>query len=255
MGAPMVARLAATGHKVRVLGRSAEKCTTIRRLGGTGVPTVEEAVDGADVVIICVFTDEQVQRVCLESDLMAAMQPGSIVVVHTTGSPRTVETIAARADRHFIDVIDAPVSGGPHEVAAGHVTLFVGGTDDTVAQVSPVLSSYGDPVLHVGPLGAGQCVKLLNNLLFAAQIGLVAEAVQVGSRLGIVESTLLEALTYGSADGNAVTKIAAAGSSSTFVGAVGDFIAKDVAVVRKTAAELGVDLGRIDDIANSGLPT
>ena len=151
------------------------------------------SADGADVVIVCVFTDEQVQEVCLDSDLLPSMKPGSVLVVHTTGSPQTAEAIAARADRHFIDVVDAPISGSPHDVAAGQVTLYVGGGDRR-RQVCAVLASYGDPLLHVGPLGAGQCVKLVNNLLFAAQIGLVAEAVQLASRLGIVEPTLLKAL-------------------------------------------------------------
>ena len=254
MGAPMVARLAGAGHEVRALGRSAEKCAAVRKLGAEGVPTVEEAADRADIAIVCVFTDEQVQYVCLESDLIAAMKPGSVLVVHTTGSPHTAEAIAARADRRFIDVVDAPVSGGPHDVAAGQVTLFVGGGDDAVAQVRPVLSSYGDPVLHVGPLGAGQRVKLLNNLLFAAQIGLVSETVQLGSRLGIVESTLLEALRHGSATSTALTQIAAAGSAATFIAAVGDFIGKDVAAVRKAVAELGIGIDRLDDIVNAGLP-
>lgn len=242
MGAPMVARLTEAGHEVRALARSTEKCTEIKELGAQPFTTIGEVADGADIVIVCVFTDEQVQHLCLDSDLIAAMKPGSVLVVHTTGSPHTAEAIAARADRRFIDVVDAPVSGGPHDVAAGRVTLFVGGGDDAVAQVRPVLSSYGDPVLHVGPLGAGQRVKLLNNVLFAAQIGLVSKTVQLGSRLGIAESTLLEALTHGSATGSALTKIAAAGSAATFIAAVGDFIEKDVAVIRKTVAELGSDM-------------
>lgn len=254
MGAPMVERLTEAGHEVRALGRSAARCTEIEKLDAQPVTTIAGVAEGADIVIICVFTDEQVQHVCLEGDLIAGMKPGSVLVVHTTGSPHTAEAIAARADRRFIDVVDAPVSGGPHEVAAGQVTVFVGGGDDAVAQVRPVLSSYGDPVLHVGPLGAGQRVKLLNNVLFAAQIGLVSETVQLGSCLGIVESTLLEALTHGSATSSALTMIAAAGSAATFIAAVGDFIGKDVAVVRKTIAELGSDMGGLDDIVNAGLP-
>jgi 3-hydroxyisobutyrate dehydrogenase-like beta-hydroxyacid dehydrogenase len=255
MGGPMVAHLAKAGHEVRALARSAEKCEAVKRLGADGVRTVDETAEAADVVIVCVFTDEQVQRVCLEGDLLAAMQPGSVLVLHTTGSPRTVEAIAVRADRHFIDVVDAPVSGGPHDVAAGAVTLFVGGADDAVARVRPLLATYGDPVLHVGPLGAGQRVKLINNALFAAQIGLIAESVRLGGRLGIDESTLLEALAHGSGSSNALTMIAAAGSAATFIAAVGDFIGKDVDVVRKTVAELGSDMGLLDEIVNAGLPT
>lgn len=255
MGAPMVARLTCAGHQVRALGRSAERYTEIRKLGAQPFPTISDVAEDAEIVVVCVFTDEQVRRVCVDSDLIAGMKPGSVLVVHTTGSPHTVEEIAARADGRFINVVDAPVSGGPHDVAAGRVTLFLGGADDAVAQVRPVLSSYGDPVLHVGPLGAGQRVKLLNNVLFAGQIGLVAETVQLGNRLGIVESTLLEALTHGSAASSALAKIAATGSVTTFIAAVGDFIGKDVAVVRDTIAELDSDMGRLDDIVNAGLPT
>ena len=79
-----------------------------------------------------------------------------------------------RAAPHGVDVVDAPVSGGPHNAAAGALTLFVGGAEEAVARVRPVLGCYGDPVLHVGPLGAGQKVKLVNNALFAAQLGLLS---------------------------------------------------------------------------------
>ena len=255
MGAPMVGRLAEAGHEVRALGRTPEKCAAIKQLGAEATATIEAAADVADVVIVCVFTDEQVQQVCMNSDLFPAMQPGAALVIHTTGSPDTAEAVAASAGRHFIDVVDAPVSGGPHDVAAGHVTLFVGGGDDAVEQVVPVLSSYGDPVLHVGPLGAGQRVKLINNVLFAAQIGLVAETVRLGNRLGIAEPTLLQALPHGSGSSRALGGIAAAGSVAAFITAVGDFIGKDVAVIRKTIAELGIDMGALDGAVNSGLPS
>ena len=209
MGAPMVRRLVDAGHDVRALGRSPEKRAAVQELGAQAVTDLAGVAEGADAVIVCVFTDEQVRQVCLESDLVAAMAPGAVLVIHTTGSPRTAEAIAARG----IDVVDAPVSGGPHDIAAGHVTLFVGGDDDAVARVKPVLSAYGDPILHVGRTGAGQLVKLVNNTLFAAQIGVVAEGVRLGGRLGIEESALLGALTHGSASSCALGKIAMAGSA------------------------------------------
>ena len=169
----MVTRLVEAGHDVTVLGRSAEKRAAIAQLGASTVAHTAEVSAQADAVIVCLFTDEQVQQVCLADDLLPTMPPGSALVVHTTGSPRTVETIAVRAAPHHVDVVDAPVSGGPHNAAAGALTLFVGGAEDAVARVRPVLSCYGDPVLHVGPLGAGQKVKLVNNALFAAHIGLL----------------------------------------------------------------------------------
>ena len=251
MGGPMVRRLVEAGHDVRALGRSPEKRAAVEELGARAVTDLALVAEGADAVIVCVFTDEQVRQVCLESDLIAAMAPGAVLVIHTTGSPRTAETIAARA--RGIDVIDAPVSGGPHDIAAGHVTLFVGGGHDAVGRAKPLLSAYGDPILHVGRTGAGQLVKLVNNTLFAAQIGLVAEGVRLGGRLGVEEPALLAALTHGSASSRALGNITRAGSAAAFIDSVGDFIGKDVAVVRETVAELGGDLGALEDLVNAGL--
>jgi 3-hydroxyisobutyrate dehydrogenase len=166
MGAPMVGRLAEAGHEVRALGRTAEKCAALEQLGAQPVATVEAVADGADVVIVCVFTDEQVQQVCMKSDLFAAMKPGAALVIHTTGSPGTAEAVAARA-----------------------------------------------------------------------------------------EPTLLQALPHGSGSSRALSGIAAAGSVATFIKAVGDFIGKDVAMIRETVAELGIDMGALDNVVNSGLPS
>jgi 3-hydroxyisobutyrate dehydrogenase-like beta-hydroxyacid dehydrogenase len=252
MGAPMVNRLVETGHDVRALGRSVENRRAVRELGAQPVTDLADVGTDADVVVVCVFTDEQVQQVCLESVLLTTMRPESVLVIHTTGSPRTAESVSAEAASHGIEVIDAPVSGGPHDVAAGRVTLFVGGPDDAVARACPVLASYGDPILHVGPVGAGQGVKLINNTLFAAQIGLLHEAVRLGDRLGIDEQRLLDAIGHGSAASRVASIVGARGSVDAFIDMVGEFVGKDVAVVRKTAAELGSDLGLLDDVINAG---
>jgi 3-hydroxyisobutyrate dehydrogenase-like beta-hydroxyacid dehydrogenase len=252
MGTPMVRRLVEAGHEVHALGRSVEKRRAVSELGARPVTDLADVGVDADVVIICVFTDEQVQQVCLQSVLLSTMRPGASLVIHTTGSPRTAESIAAAAVGREIGVVDAPVSGGPHDIAAGHVTLFVGGAEDTVERVRPVLAGYGDPILHVGPIGAGQGVKLINNTLFAAQIGLLHEAVQLGDRLGIDEPRLLDAIGHGSAASRVASIVGARGSVGAFIEMVGEFVGKDVAVVRKTAAELGTELGLLDDAINAG---
>ena len=205
-----------------------------------------EAAAQADVVVLCVFTDEQVRQVCLDSALLATMPPGSALVVHTTASPKTIEAIAARAND--VDVVDAAVSGGPHDIAAGRLTLFVGGADEAVTRLQPVLGCYGDPVLHVGPSGAGQKVKLVNNALFAGHIGLLAESIRLGERLGVPESTVLAALAHGSATSRVLDLVAASGSVASFIEVAGEFVGKDVAVVRSIAEELGGDLGVLDDV-------
>ncbi|MDT0271116.1 NAD(P)-binding domain-containing protein, partial [Streptomyces sp. DSM 44915] len=131
--------------------------------------------------------------------------------------PDTCREIAEKAAAQGVSVVDAPVSGGQQDIAAGTVTVFDGGDDDAVARAREVLTSYADPVLHVGPVGAGQRVKLVNNALFAAQIGAVAEGVRLGDRLGIDEATLLTALPHGSAASRALGGIAATGSADAFI--------------------------------------
>jgi 3-hydroxyisobutyrate dehydrogenase-like beta-hydroxyacid dehydrogenase len=248
MGREMVARLAAAGHDVRVLVRDPADHAKRRDLEQLGASVVNEVADAAqaDVVVLCVFTDEQVRQVCLDSALLSTMGSGSALVVHTTASPKTIEAIAARRDD--VDVVDAPVSGGPYDIAAGKLTLFVGGADDTVARLRPILGCYGDPVLHVGTIGAGQTVKLVNNALFAGHIGLLAEAIRLGERLGVPESTVLGALAHGSATSRVLDIVAARGSVAGFIEAAGEFVGKDVAVVRSIAEDLGSDLGALDDV-------
>ncbi|QZT61364.1 NAD(P)-dependent oxidoreductase [Mycolicibacterium austroafricanum] len=246
MGAPMVARLVQAGHDVRALGRSPDKRAAIGESGARAVAGLDEVADGADVVVVCVFTDDQVREVCLDGGLLDAMAPGSVLVVHTTGSPRTVEALAARAPA--VAVLDAPVSGGPHDIAAGQITLFVGGDATAVERARPVLASYGDPILHVGELGAGQWVKLINNTLFAAQLGLLREAASFGARVGVDETGLLSAIGHGSGASRAAEIVGTRGSVQSFIESVGEFLGKDVAVVREVAAETGSDLGLLEGL-------
>ena len=249
----MVARVTGAGHDVTVLGRTAEKRAAVAELGATAVSEPGEVTASADVVVICVFTDEQVRQICLDDGLLATMSPSSALVVHTTGSPRTVEAIAVRAAQHSVDVVDAPVSGGPHNAAVGALTLFVGGPEEAVARVRPMLSCYGDPVLHVGLLGAGQKVKLVNNALFAAQIGLLSGAVELAARLGVPESTVLTALPHGSAASRVLDIVARGGSVASFIDTAGEFVGKDIGVVRSIAAELGSDLGVLDEAIDAAI--
>src|SRR5258708_32038526 len=199
MGRPMVDRLVAAGHAVTVLGRTAQAREALLSAGARPVAEASSVAEKADVVCVCVFSDEQVRSVALDGGLVGAMPSGSVLVIHTTGSPRTVQAIASAGAARGVAVIDSPVSGGPHDIAAGHITLLVGGAEADVDRARPAQSAYGDPILHVGPLGAGQAVKLVNNAVFAANIGLVAQAVRLGEQLGVSEEDLLAALPHGSA--------------------------------------------------------
>ncbi|MDO3646919.1 NAD(P)-dependent oxidoreductase [Nocardia mangyaensis] len=253
MGAPMVRRLVGAGHEVRALGRSGEARRRVTELGAEPVSFTAAVGTGAAAVVVCVFTDDQVRAACLDTPLLASMPGGSVLIVHTTGSPRTAEDLATQAATRDIRVVDAPVSGGPPDIEAGTLTLFVGGTEDAVARARPVLDCYGGPVLPVGPVGSGQRVKLVNNALFAAQLGLITEAVRLATRLGIDEATLLSALQHASGASRAAATVAAKGSVTAFNASVGEFIRKDVAAVRALAAELGATMGTLDSAISAQL--
>lgn len=242
----MVRRLLSAGFDVCAVGRTPEKAAALTAAGAETAGTVMEAAHGADAVVVCVFTDAQVRETCLASGLLGAMREGSVLIVHTTSHPRTLQEIARRAALIGVSVLDAPVSGGPHDIAAGRLTVFAGGHRATVERARPVLDAYADPVLRVGPVGSGQSVKLVNNALFTAQIGLVAEAARLGRGLGLDEAMLLDALGHGSSSSRALAGAASRGSADRFVTDVREFLAKDVAVVREVARSLGARLGALE---------
>jgi 3-hydroxyisobutyrate dehydrogenase-like beta-hydroxyacid dehydrogenase len=117
--------------------------------------------------------------------------------------------------------------------------------------VRPLLTTYGSPLLHVGPLGHGQLVKLVNNALFSAGLGLAADALRLAEVLGVDGATLLGAVAHGSGSSRALVLAAAAGSVQGVADTVGQFVGKDVAVVRAVAARLGADLGLLGDVLGS----
>jgi 3-hydroxyisobutyrate dehydrogenase-like beta-hydroxyacid dehydrogenase len=247
IGRPMVRRLVAAGHVTRVFDRSDSVRAALAADGAVAVAGLVEVAAGADAVLVCVFSDEQVLRVCLgdgpDEGLIAAMDAGSVLVVHTAGSPRTTAALVQRAGPRGVRVVDAPISGGPQDVAAGTVTLLVGGEDDAVDAVLPALKAYGDPVLHLGRPGNGQSAKLINNAIFAASIGLLAHALDLGTQFGLEPGPLLTALQHGSSASRALDLMAGRGSATAFAASVGEFITKDVAVVRTVVGDLGADLG------------
>lgn len=268
MGLPMVRRLVESGHEVRAHARNDETRHYIAASGALPVTELVEVAAGADAVVLCVFTDDQVREVSLgtagpvgtentadkaSGALLPNMPAGSVLLVHTTAHPDTLAALAAAPATEQLHIVDAPVSGGPHDIAAAAITVFVGGTLEAVERACPVLDSYADPILPVGPLGSGQRIKLVNNTLFAAQIGLVAEAVRLAEELGIDEATVLSALPHASSAGRAMASIARAGAITRFTDSAGEFLGKDIAVARSLIETLGADLGILDTIIDSAL--
>jgi 3-hydroxyisobutyrate dehydrogenase-like beta-hydroxyacid dehydrogenase len=248
MGRPVVDRLRAAGHDVTAFVRRPERAAALAQEGVDVAASVEAMAAGRDVVILFVYTDAQVREVALGTGLVEAMDPGSILVIHTTGSPLTAEAIAGRAAARGVGLIDAPVSGGPHKIVAGTITLLVGGAADDVERCRPVLGTYADPILHLGPLGTGQRVKLINNAMFGAHVQLAVEAVRVGRSFGIEAGALATTLGHCSGASFALELVAAFGSPEALVAGAGRFVHKDVLVAGEVAQELGADLGLLRSV-------
>jgi 3-hydroxyisobutyrate dehydrogenase-like beta-hydroxyacid dehydrogenase len=249
MGRPLVDRLLAAGHRVAAYVRRPQLKDELAAAGVEIAPSIEALGRGRDFVILYVYADDQVRALALEDGLVEAMDAGAMLVIHTTGSPKTAEDIAACANPRGVKVVDAAGSGGPAKVAAGDVTMLVGGTAEDFARVEGLLAAYASPILHVGALGAGQRVKLINNAMFGAHIQLALEACRVGRQFGLDAGELARILGHHGSGGSEVMKIIGAmGSPEALVRGAGRFVYKDVAVAEALAAELGVDLGLIKTV-------
>lgn len=237
MGMPMVRRMREAGLDV---GFWARRSTTIEQAHALGALQVSEFV-GRDIVVICLYSDAELRDV--GPQVLDSMDPGSILVIHTTCSPTTVGFIDDLAQERSIDLLDAAISGSPDDVARGRLTLLVGGANRVFEEARPLLLAYAETILHVGAVGDGQRVKLVNNALLGAQIRLVAEAERVISELGVDPRIALEAIQHCSGDSRALRHTVAAGSAAALDTLAGPFIRKDVNVVENSARDAGIELG------------
>lgn len=247
---PMARRIRAADHPLRVFARRSEVLEEARALGAEPVASLGELGAVSDVVIVCVYSDDQVREVALGAGgIVEQMRPGTILVNHTTGRPSTGEALAETARQREVTMLDCALSGGPVAIEQGTLTLLVGGDPAVLERVTPILASYSSPILHVGEVGDGQKVKLLNNALFGAHVALAYRIEQCATELGMDPALVLPAIHECSGDSYAVATSMGTGSAARLVEVAGRFIRKDVAVCVEVASELGADLGSVITVA------
>ena len=187
----------------------------------------------SDVVGICVTDGAAVREVTLgPTGVLAGMAPESVLVVHSTIGTDECAELAREAGRGGVQVIDAPVSGGGAAAAAGSLTVYVGGAQSGVDRARPVLETYGNPVLHMGPLGSGLRTKLINNALNAAHFALAHDAMATGKALGLDVGRLGEALKSGSGRSFSLEILVGLGSLDGIAGLMGPLLSKDIGLFR-----------------------
>jgi 3-hydroxyisobutyrate dehydrogenase-like beta-hydroxyacid dehydrogenase len=236
-GAPMARRILRAGYETTLWAR---RSATLAPFADTAAETTgspAELAAACDVVCLCVVDDADVEQLTTGPDgVLAGMRAGGVIVVHSTVHPETCRRLEDRARIQRVSVLDAPVSGGGRAAEQGTLLVMAGGDPQVFAFCRPLFATYGDPVVHLGPIGSGQVAKLLNNVLFTAQLGLAADALELGGRLGLDTEGLGRILPRGSAASFALERVVDAGGTLARIAAhAGGLLAKDVRLLADIA--------------------
>jgi 3-hydroxyisobutyrate dehydrogenase len=198
MGFPMAGHLKAAGHEVAVYNRSPEKARRwAEKHGGQAFETIAEAVNGAEVVLLCVGNDDDVRDVVAQA--LPALAEGAVIVDHTTTSATVAREMAALLAQSGGAFVDAPVSGGQAGAENGQLTIMAGGDQASYDRVLPVIEVYAKAVRRMGEVGAGQLTKMCNQIAIAGVVQGVAEALHFAKRAGLPTDDVLAAISKGSA--------------------------------------------------------
>ena len=200
MGGGMARNLVRAGHDVTVWNRTRSKTEAFIEAGAQPASSPAEVADVADIVMICVSDTPDVEAVVTGPDgILDGLAAGELVVDHSTISPSATRGLAGAVAAKGASWIDAPVSGGSEGAKAGTLSIMIGGTDADVARARPYLDSYGSTITHVGGVGAGQSVKLVNQILVVVNQLAASEALLFAKASGLDLRATLEAVVGGAA--------------------------------------------------------
>ena len=201
MGFPMAGHLKTRGHDVVVFNRTRKKAEAwIERFGGRLAATPAEAADGAEFVFTCVGNDDDLRAVTLGHDgAFAALGQGAVFVDHTTASAHIARELHAAAKQRGAGALDAPVSGGQSGAEGGTLTVMAGGDKPDFAKAAPVIDAYAQTVNLIGPSGAGQLTKMVNQICIGGLIEGLAEALHFAERAGLDTEKVIDTISKGAA--------------------------------------------------------
>jgi 3-hydroxyisobutyrate dehydrogenase len=195
MGRPMAANLLKAGYEVTVWNRTASRADTLVAQGARRVATPREIAAASEVIFTIVSDPPALESVLWgEAGVFAGLRRGSVLVESSTVSPDLERRAAEAAAAQGCEFLEAPVTGGTWGAEKGELVFMIGGTADTLKRVEPVLGAMGKRWFHLGPVGAGQTVKLAMNLLLALQVEAFAEALALVTGAGISGESLLEVM-------------------------------------------------------------
>ncbi|MBH69578.1 MAG: 3-hydroxyisobutyrate dehydrogenase [Rhodospirillaceae bacterium] len=195
MGGPMVRNLIKAGHSLKVYDLSEEAINFAVQSGATATKSVKEAATGVEFVVTMVPVGENVREVFLSDGVLAAADPGTVLIDSSTIDVASAQAVHAAARAAGFNMVDAPVSGGVTGADAGTLTFMCGGDQDSFEKARPVLMGMGKTIVHCGDAGFGQATKICNNMLAGINSLAAAEAMVMGERLGVSREVLYEVIS------------------------------------------------------------
>jgi 3-hydroxyisobutyrate dehydrogenase-like beta-hydroxyacid dehydrogenase len=202
MGYPMAGHLARKGgHQVTVYNRTSAKAEKwVSEHGGGHAPTPREAAHGSEFVFCCVGNDDDLRSVTIaESGAFLGMSPGAIFIDNTTASAKVARELAEEASRREFHFIDAPVSGGQAGAENGALTVMCGGEQAVFDKARPVIDAYAKMVGLMGPAGAGQLTKMVNQICIAGLVEGLSEGLHFALKAGLDVEKVVEVISKGAA--------------------------------------------------------
>jgi 3-hydroxyisobutyrate dehydrogenase len=240
-GLPIAHRIAEAGLEPVVWARRPEAIDPIRHLPITIASSPADLASRCDVIGLCLFDAAGLDLVVFGTDgIAAAMQGRGHLVVHSTVAPEEIVALANRAHTHGIAVLDAPVSGGPEPTYAGELVVIVGGDPGVLEHCRPMIETYSNRIIHVGDVGTAQLAKLVNNVIFTANLGIAADGLRVADELGLDPAGFREVVQACTARSAAMDSTIMLGTFETLANTnATPTLSKDVALFE-------AQLGRID---------
>ena len=201
MGFPMAGHLATAGHDVTVYNRTTARARSwVEKYGGKMAKTPAQAARGMEIVFACVGNDDDVRSVATAKEgIYQGIEKGAIFVDHTTASANFARELDAAAKEKGCQFLDAPVSGGQAGAENGVLTVMVGGRKSTFRKVEPVIGAYAREAQLLGPAGAGQLTKMVNQICIAGLVQGLAEGMNFAQRAGLDGDQVLDVISKGAA--------------------------------------------------------
>jgi 3-hydroxyisobutyrate dehydrogenase-like beta-hydroxyacid dehydrogenase len=243
MGAPMAGHLAAAGHEVTVYNRTRSRADQwVRQHDNASAATPAEAADGAQLVMTCVGNDDDVRAVVYgDHGVLARVATGAILVDHTTTSAVLARELAVACGERGVGFVDAPVSGGQAGAQNGALTVMCGADDESVFETArAVIDAYAVKCERMGPAGAGQLTKMVNQICIAGVVQGLAEAVDFTLRAGLEPAHVFDVIGKGAAQSWQMDNRAATMAAGEFeFGFAVEWMRKDLGFCLDEAARLG----------------